>query len=471
MITSKNITKLASVVFLIIGLVSLYKVSQPMIAEPDAYDRINLAIKNYDLRLLFDERVETWLPFHSTLLIITALPFNDFLYSPRIATLLLSLLSAYFIFLISKYYANLNEEKSIFISFFSFVLVLIYPLRFFLSDHTLSEHPFIFFFLAAYFLLIKNRPNLLLAAFIFNFAHALRYESWLFLPWFIGFVLITKVQIKEKILAVIIFSIFPSYWIWQSFVQTGNPFHFFLVKQGLANLTIAAQKHNLWLSIKDWMIRLSETFSWIGILITIFATFNNFSKKSQVKTILIWSFPIFLFFSLIYQSYSGSMEWLPHRYLLFPTILFIPMLVIGIINIKEKITTPVLIIFFLILAFSFNKITVLAKNYSQSNMFFLKESFFDLQNQIEKNSLDRQSAIYIHNPEYNERLWLEGPFYYFNQSTKTDRVSFNETEKIFQLINNGNTSFVFEKGLENFENFEELNIVYENEKFILTKTK
>lgn len=471
MITAKKISKLMISIFIVISFFSLLKISQPMIAEPDAYDRINIAIKNFDLQIFFDNHVETWLPLHSTILIIAALPLNDFLYSPRFVTLILSLASTYLIFLISSEYTNTNDQKKWLISLLSFSFALIFPLRFFLSDHTLSEHPFIFFFLGAYFYLIKDKPNLILSAVIFNFAHALRYESWLFLPWFFGHLLVAKAPPKEKIVAFFAFLIFPAYWIWQSYIQTNNLFHFFAVKQELANLTVSIQKNNLWFSLKDWTIRLSETFSWLGIILVVFTALKMSANKLNFKLMLVWSFPIFLFFSLVYQSFSGSMEWLPHRYLLFPCLLAIPILAISLIKIKKIVSIPIFTIICLLLVISYKNMFIQAKNYSQSNMYFLKTSFFDLNKQIEKNNLDRQSIIYLHNSEYNQRLWLEGPFYYFNQSTKTDRVATNDFQKVDRLIKTKEFNFVIEKSSLNEEILQKIVVIYENDKFILANSK
>lgn len=466
-----KINQFMILLFAVVSFFSLLKISQPMIAEPDAYDRINIAIKNFDLQIFFDDHVETWLPLHSTFLIIAALPLNDFLYSPRFATLALSLASTYFIFLISKEYTDTKDQKKWLISFLSFSFALIFPLRFFLSDHTLSEHPFIFFFLGAYFYLIKDKPNLILSAIIFNFAHALRYESWLFLPWFIGHLLIAKNSPKEKIVSFFVFFAFPTYWIWQSYIQTSNLFHFFAVKQGLADLTESVQKNNLWLSLRDWTIRLKETFSWFGITLVIFTTLKMSLNKPSFKLILIWSFPIFLFVSLIYQSFSGSMEWLPHRYLLFPCLLAMPILALGLIKIKRNISIPIFVVICLLLAISYKNMFIQAKNYSQSNMYFLKTSFFDLDEQIEINNLDRQSIIYLHNSEYNQRLWLEGPFYYFNRSTKTDRVATNDFQKVDQLIKTKEYNFVIEKSSINEEILQKIIVIYENDKFVLASSK
>ena len=129
-----------SVIIFVGGIFSIPSLVKPMIAEGDAYARVNLAVQQIEDGVLINNHGGMWLPLHSSLISLVIGFFNYPQLSPRVVSLSLSLLSVFSLYFYTENFTN-NKNISLLSSF----IFLVFPLRYFLSTQTLSEVVFVFF--------------------------------------------------------------------------------------------------------------------------------------------------------------------------------------------------------------------------------------------------------------------------------------------------------------------------------------
>ncbi|MCB0753868.1 MAG: glycosyltransferase family 39 protein [Ignavibacteriae bacterium] len=229
-----------------------------MIAEGDAYSRVNETIKQKDLNIYFNKYGGAWLPLYFSMMVSALSLLNNSHITPRLITLVFSLSSCAALYFYTKEYT-----KDKIIALLSSFIYLIFPLRLFLSTQTLSETIFIFFLLVSFTFLLKEKLNtyeLILTLLFVNIAHGIRYESWIILPLIWIIVLSRKNSYKVKSLLIFSSTLFPLYWLYLNQIYTGNYLTFFNVKYEVAQSNKISQYSNFYLSYKAWRDKLIPLF-------------------------------------------------------------------------------------------------------------------------------------------------------------------------------------------------------------------
>lgn len=303
--------------------IGIHQLQYPMIAEADAYSRVNVAMEQIRAGDLFNDLGGVWLPLHFSLLYIAISLFEDPIITSRIVTLIFSTAS-----IISVYHYSLAYKNHKGIALVSAAVFAVLPLRIFLTTQTLSEPIFIFFLITALALVLRKKvsqPQLILSLVLLNIAHGIRYESWMILPLLFLYIFLKKIPIKQKILYISTTTFFPIYWLYANYKHTNNFKAFFDIKYETAQKFISPYYNNLKLSFFAWEQKLLATFP-LTFSVLALSGLGRIFKKNSPEQILIMSLPIYLFFALVIQVYSGTMEWFPTRYLLIPITLLIPLL-------------------------------------------------------------------------------------------------------------------------------------------------
>ena len=491
MVKNKYLVVLFLIVFLSLVL-NLNKLNSVLIAEGDAYSRALISKNQADNHVFFNFKESgAWLPFHYSILTIPQFIGFDAFYGQRLITLIISSLSIVPLYFYTKEYFK-NKNTAILASF----IFAIFPLRIFLSTQPLSESVFLFFFISAIYFLIKEKSldrNLLISLLFFNFAHAIRYESWLILPliW-LYLAMEQKINIRKKV-AYFLFSIlFPMYWLLNSFILSGSYLSFFNEKREMAQKSFIPEFYNFNLSYFAWEKQLIKIFP-IPFLIIVFTKYKDLFVKINLKKMVFYILPIYLYGLLVLQVYFGTMEWFPHRYLLIPVTFLIPILAealrgifvsfIKIMRKKIKIVYKVIVslMFFSLL---FSSVSLYQKSYKDTKHFLITRSFLNSLPYIPK-SLD--DSIYYHDfVEIKEEIIkMEANYieFYFRNIGK----SWN-AEALFYLTDIGGkgldkrsfidshvleSTIVWEREFNKLEPIwlDEFNILFENDNYSILEYK
>jgi hypothetical protein len=328
---------------LIIGLLlALADLFGPMIAEADAYSRVNIAFRTKFKCLFTHQLAGTWLSLHFFLLKTMLLLFPGSRLGLRLLTLILSLGS-----IGSVYFYTYNFKKNENIALIAAFLFSIYPLRVALSTQTLSEPVFLFFFITSLAFLTREKLKLLQTlAFLFfiNIAHGIRYESWLALP-LIWTIIIFKpsLSLSKKIILLSGSIFFPVYWVIGNYIYSNQFLQFFRIKYNMAQKYNKPEYFNWNLTFKQWRDKLLSVLPLSVMLLPLFDLFSFKKSKINLKQTFFYLFPLYLFLTLILQVYFGTMEWTPLRYLLIPIAFYLPLIASGvhelIILIKRRLQT------------------------------------------------------------------------------------------------------------------------------------
>lgn len=478
-----------SIIIIIAFIISLNQISQPMIAEGDAYSRALISKRQaIEHGFINFQEYGTWLPFHFSILTIPQLMGFDAFYGQRLVTVIISLLSAISLYFYTK--ECLNDKKTAVIAT---IIYIIFPLRLLLSTQTLSESVFLFFLITSIYFLIKKgnqNKNLSLSLLFLFISQATRYEAWIIIPLLWFYVLIeNKFNTKTKLIFLLTSIIFPIYWIINSSIRSNsNIFSFFDEKYKMAQKDLVVEYYNLNLSYKAWEKQLIKVFP-IPYLLIAFTEYRDFYIKINPKKIIFYFTPIYLFIMLVAQVYFGTMEWFPIRYLLIPTAFIIPVLAKSIKRITDEINNLIknetrnVYLFFITIIF-LGLVGLLSaiyqQTYEETKYFLTTESF--LSSSIEKPKNIESSSYYqdfmsvknilsLRNLEFFEfyirdynQSWNDQALFYF---LNIDGIA--GSKKSFLEIHRDKSIFVWEREIDLKENYwlDEFIIIYENNSFYI----
>lgn len=470
---------------LIVGLlISLKQISQPMIAEADAYSRVNVAISQKKINLFFNKYGGTWLPFHFSLMVVFLSKFDYPLLIPRIITLILSLGS-----IVSIYFYTKRFQKNKTTALIASLLFLLFPLRIYLGTQTLSEPIFIFFLIISFIFISGEKlsyKEILLSLLFLNIAHGIRYESWMILPlvWF--FIINKPINLNKKITYIFYSILFPIYWLYLNSINTGSFLTFFNQKYEVAQKYQIIQYFNFNLSFVAWEEKLIKIFPIPFLALSLFDLRNLF-KKFITKNIFYYFLPFFFFLALVVQVFFGTMEWFPTRYLLIPTTFLIPLLASSIHEIisfthsfflKQTFIKKMYSLFFIfIFIFIFQNKYFSSLNhtrleitdwsllqtydsYETTSNSTLYNNFINLIKECKQ--ICDNSIVFLYEEE-RRTYFDQGLFYFLNRpgiDISKNNINYIENNTVFIWERNDNDE---SKLIKNFE------ILYKNEKFYILK--
>ncbi len=355
-------THLYLIIILVINTaISLPYLTSPMIGEADAYGRSLIAWRQWmtgnALGLTFDD----WPPLHALFLQLSFLTYPNLYLSPRVLTFLISSFGIPFYFIYIRSYFHRN------ISLVSTLLFTIFPLRLILGTQTLSEGIFLPFFLLTLAALSRHKLTrwfLALALVSSNIASGLRYEGWFLLPY-IWLHIGTKIHsAKARAVAFGLSLMTPVWMTINSYTCTGDALAYFHHKVAIANQCSHPEYFNLFLSLKITSAALITpipipflilcSIGLYGILVPMRHAppyIHNRFKSSLFLSMCI-SLPIYYICLILFQVYTGTMEWIPQRYFIVSAALLIPFFLVGIIHTiaKNRALGILLCLFFLALA-------------------------------------------------------------------------------------------------------------------------
>lgn len=470
-----------SLIVIGVCLIHVSELISPMIAEPDAYSRVLSAFADKNNDTLFITYPSAWLPLHSSLLVISLYIYNNIYISPRVITLIFSLLTIVIMYPYSQLFFKSRNAR---LALFTCLLFGLFPLNFYLATTTMSEPIFIFFLIASLVLLIPQRHfnDYLAGIFILNIATGIRYEAWFILPFIWCFLLTKDLTVQKKLLLFMGTLVFPVVWVYLNFTSSDHSLYFFTSKQAIAAQTPNPLYWDFFSSLKAWLFSLNNVFPLSLLCLAIVGAFSTLYKNVKKDQILLAVLPIYLFFSLVFQVYFGTMEWLPHRYLSILISLAFPLVGSGIyyfyLVLKEVRLPPMLIkgvllgmlSFFYVILFRHTKQSIQLDNtytdQEMQDMFAVKKYLSDSSSEFSKN------ISYFYPSETNRRWLNPGFFYFFNPETDINRVY-----PISQLEHQSHEQFnIYEKPFEvdyvpyQIEN-SEYEVVYSNSTFLVFTRK
>ncbi|HAZ73058.1 MAG TPA: hypothetical protein DCW58_00450 [Candidatus Pacebacteria bacterium] len=468
----------ALVILIIIAFfISLEDLRNPMIAEPDAYARFNIAFANYKDGVLYQKYIGTWLPLHFVIL-SSSFYLKTAYISPRVITLIINLLSIVVIFIYS-YLINKDKKTAILAS----LLYLLLPMRIIMAAQTLSEPVFIFFFITALCFFLKKKPNYLLGILFLNISQGIRFEAWLVLPFiYLLIVLDKKISSVEKIIYLLLSTSFPIYWMINNYLIYGESLFFFNEKNDTAQKYANRNYYNISSSFMAWWRKLKQNVNNVFI-VSLLINLLISKKQNKKNQIIAWGLAIYFFIILVAQVYFGTMEWEANRYLLLPIALSLPLVSSSIISIfswlKNEYKIRIYLIFILfslgsIFIFNFQQMSIIYKDMNR-DVVLNKKDLYDLLdhfNKIKQNKVDKKTS-YFYSSKNN--LWLDQPFFYFTDNNFSDEKtsSHHYYEKVALNPNLQFGIIVWQKSKDDFyldleNNF---NFLYENDNFLIMEKK
>jgi|GEM_PF-1567405 len=231
-----------------------------------------------------------WAPFHFYLIGSVLSVYKETIYIPVIINILFSAFT-----LIPFYFFTAREfnKQGAFIATF---FLAISPVLFRNSLMSLSETPYLFFIVLSMNLLSKGiRTNLssyfLLSGMSMTIAAGFRYEAWLIMAIFAGFVFFIN-NPKHAFLFSLTAIFFPATWLIQTYIETGNPLSFLnWASEALNNkekIGMESYLRRLWFYPFSWMIALGPPAA--------FVTIKTIFKSKNINSYYIWKVPFLLMF-------------------------------------------------------------------------------------------------------------------------------------------------------------------------------
>ena len=260
-----------------------------------------------------------WLPLHFYLLGAPMYLLNETVWTPRIITLIFGILSAFPLFFLTK---RIFGDNTALLSLLIFALL---PAHIVLSVVSLSEVPFIFFLLCAFyyaFEYIETRSyrDLLLTVLFLLLINFIRFEGWLF-SLLILFVLIeSKMSLRALIIYLSPISALILFVLIISRQMTGDAFWGLnesdrFVKNSLIGIDPLVNAKD----IPDAFVAFGIVFFPIGIVAGI-------KSKSAKRYLFLLAVPlIYTLYKVLSSSLTGQ-----YRYFITSSILSIPFIVLGI---------------------------------------------------------------------------------------------------------------------------------------------
>lgn len=370
MFTRKSVLFIA--LFSITLSISIPNLVIPMVGEGDAYIRANTAYgiaQGKPVSNLFGGGI--WLPGHF-LLLAAMYAIYDHPISPRILTLLFSIISIIPLYLLTKkLFPFLAPTHTRAVASITSVLYVILPIRIVTSTLTLSEPVFVFFLLVALYLLISGRTaKLFLGLVMLNIAHSMRFESWFITPVLIFMFGFGPYSFSTKAYATLLSGFFPMVWLSINLLRGENTLHFVNQKIAYARQWGVLSESDSLSSILSLLYNRLYTSASVLILIFILSgiiyfsisVYRNSRRSPNIRVLFLSIIPIYLFYLLLAQIWFKTMEWLPHRYMYVPIVLSLPFAGYSITRLLyhaklASFTIYVCLIFVLPLSFGLNVIT------------------------------------------------------------------------------------------------------------------
>lgn len=174
---------------------------------------------------------EPWLPFYTVAVGLLLNIFFDLFWVPRILNILFGIItSASIIF----YSHKIIPDKKV--TILSAVFSVFLPPLVILRAAPLTEMMYSFFIISGIYFLYKwitanEKKFLIYCSAAFLISSSVRYEGWVFSAALILYLLFLsfikkEVGISDMLIALFIVSVFPLFWIYNSFIQTGDPLSF-----------------------------------------------------------------------------------------------------------------------------------------------------------------------------------------------------------------------------------------------------
>ncbi len=317
--------------YLFVGILFVIKLILLPFAQtthPDAVSRISTSVAWAENPIWITKSI--WAPFHFYINGIGLLIWDNLIYTPKIINILFSC------FTLLPFYYFTKREFNAKGAFIATVFLGISPILFRYSFMALSETPYLFFLVLALNLLSKGvRQNsiflIIIAALAVNIAGGIRYEAWI-VTFCISLVLILEKHWKYFLVFSLIASLFPIYWLWISFVETGDYLFGF---HGTYEWSIETMNNNSNLTIENYLRRVWYfPFSWViavgiptGYLI-LKSIINSIRNKSINPKIFHFSIP-FVFTLIVFEffAFRGTLL-LQHHYIGTLVVLSLPFLAI-----------------------------------------------------------------------------------------------------------------------------------------------
>lgn len=267
-----------------------------------------------------------WAPFHFYINGFGLLIWNNPIITPKIINIFFSSFTLVPFYFFTK--REFNKDGA----FIATIFLAISPILFHNSFLALSETPYLFFLVLTINLLSKGlRENsnlyILLSGLSITIASGIRYEAWIIIGIF-GLTICLLKRWKFFFLFSVTASLFPFYWLFTSWLGTGNPlfgiegtYHWALEVMGNNdNLDFESYLRRIWYFPFSWVIAIGIPVAFI-ILKTIY---KSFTKKSLNKLYVLYSLPFFIMFLFFqYNAFKGVLL-LQHRYVGTLVILSLP---------------------------------------------------------------------------------------------------------------------------------------------------
>jgi len=218
----------------------------------------------------------------------------------------------------------------------------------------------------------------------------------------------------------------------------------------------------------SWKEKLVESIGLLPFIITLVGFYlkisklfnNNRPNKNQIIGILL---PFFFFFSLVFQVFVGSMEWFPHRYLLFSISFAIPFFTEGLLFLlkKEIIFLPLSLTIVTILFFQYVSVFIKTQAFIIEGNSIIVKNMKQVISFINLNSIERVQYVY----RSDNRFWLDNQFYFGLQDFSSGGQS---VEEYTQSSCDKEIVIVAEKSDENLLS-RPYHLLFENYHFIVFK--
>lgn len=293
---TNNIYLLVAVIFAI----KLLLLPFAQTTHSDAVSRIFTSITWVENPIWITKSI--WAPFQFYINGIALMIWDNVIYTPKIVNIIFSCLTLIPFYFFTKREFNKNG------AFVATLFLAVSPILFRYSFMALSETPYLFFLVFGLNLLSKGVRNkallfVILAGISFNIAGGIRYEAWL-VTTCVCLVLLLKKQWKYLFVFSLVSSVFPVYWLYISYIETGDFLYGF---NGTYDWNIGIMGNNNNLNFESYLRRVwFYPFSWIiavGIPVG-HIILRQIINSNKEKNHLPYSLPfgimlvVFIFFSL-----------------------------------------------------------------------------------------------------------------------------------------------------------------------------
>jgi len=330
--------------------------------DSEPWSKIHIALQWQESgRLLPDIN---FAPLHAYFIIAGLEIWNNVSVTPRLISLIFG------IFFIFPFYGLIRKLFDDRVALISGILLAFYPLHARLSVLSLAMVPFVFcLFLSLYCFFVykenKKLQYLIYSGIFLNFAGALRYEGWIFIPILLLFLI--RENKKHLLIFVLIVLIIPSLIMVISYKMFDNPVNFaYISTQVHKHLLSSLQLNHI---VFGWIISLKQVFYTTILLISaIGIVYSIFSKKRFYHYFALIFFALFIVYE--YRLLNRHFTFHIRRYVLPMSLLIFPYISVGILSCgkiikNEKIKRFVILIIVSTIVFFWSKKIILDSLNSQ----------------------------------------------------------------------------------------------------------